>query len=68
MPMWISAWLSQAGLPDDIRQKGMPVATTIRIFWRLIKWKLTAGNKSYPFFDASGKNISKPIAVNPGSG
>lgn len=53
-------------VPDDIRQKGMPVGTTLRVFWRLFKWKLTAGNKPYPFFDAAGKSVSKPEIVNPG--
>jgi len=46
--------------PEDIQKVGMPVTTMIRVFYRLIKWKLTGSNKPNPFFDASGKSISKP--------
>lgn len=46
--------------PRDIQNVGMPVTTTFRVFYRLFKWKLTGSNKPNPFFDASGKTISKP--------
>jgi hypothetical protein len=48
---------------DNIQKKGMPVGTTIKVFWLLIKWKLMAGNKPNPFFDESGKSISKPVII-----
>ena len=50
----------RGNLPASIQNKGMPVGTTIAVFWRLLKWKLTGSNKSNLFFDETGKSISKP--------
>lgn len=51
-------------IPKEIQQIGMPKSTTFRVLWRLIKWKLTGRNQPNPFFDHSGKSISKPSVLN----
>ena len=50
--------------PEDIQQLGMPTGTTIMVFWRLLKWKLSSRNKPNLFFDSSGRCISKPKIIN----
>jgi hypothetical protein len=51
---------AKGNVPESIRKKGMPISTTIAIFWRLIKWKISAGDKENLFFNQSGQSISKP--------
>lgn len=50
--------------PEAIQQTGMSKGTTAQVFWRLLKWKLTSRNKPNPFFDQSGRCISKPEIIN----
>ena len=50
-------------VPSSVLDKGMPLGTTILVFWRLLKWKLTGGKKPNPFFTADGKCISRPRVV-----
>ena len=49
---------------EEIQQLGMPKGTTIRVFWRLFKWKLSSRNKPNLFFDSSGRCISRPKIIN----
>lgn len=50
-------------VPDSIQNKGMPVGCTMAVIWRLLKWKLTAGNKPNLFFNDSGQSVSRPDIV-----
>ncbi len=51
---------AKGNVPESIQKKGMPIGTTIAVFWRLIKWKFSAGDKENLFFNKSGQSISKP--------
>ena len=55
-------------VPESVRKKGMPLSTLLRLFWRIFKWKVTAGNKPNPLFDNDGKCISKPTVLKTGAG
>jgi hypothetical protein len=47
-------------VPESFQNTGMSMGTTMRVVWRIFKWKLTAGNKPNLFFKESGQSISKP--------
>ena len=51
-------------IPEEIQEVGMPKRTTFNVLWRLIKWKFTGRNQPNPFFDPSGRSISKPRVLN----
>lgn len=55
-------------IPVEYLKLGMPLATTVAVIWRLLKWKITGGNKPNLFFDESGLCISRPevLKSNPG--
>lgn len=48
------------GVPASIMDTGMPLRTTVAVFWRLLKWKLTGRNRPNLFFTESGQCISRP--------
>ena len=50
-------------VPEPIRKLGMPTSATLKVFWRILKWKLMAGRKPNPFFDQEGKAISPPTVL-----
>ena len=50
-------------VPASIQNKGMPIAATITMFWRIFKWKLTARDKPNLFFSESGQAISNPTVL-----
>ena len=55
-------------VPDAVQDKGMPLRTTLAVFWRLFKWKLTGRNKPNLLFNESGQCISKPEILENSSG
>jgi hypothetical protein len=57
--------MARGKVPDTIQDKGMPTGTTMAVYWRLFKWKLTSRNKPDLFFNESGQTISKPKILNP---
>jgi len=59
---------AKGDVPESFQDVGMPLGTTAAVIWRLLKWKLTAGNKPYLFFNESGRSISEPIILNASDG
>lgn len=55
-------------IPQHIKDKGMPLSTFVRLLWRLLKWKVTAGGKHNPFYRADGKSVSRPKILKPLTG
>ncbi len=47
-------------LPPERYNKGFPFLTTLRVFWKLIIWRLLGKHRPSPFFNQDGKAVSKP--------
>ena len=54
---------AKEGLPAERYNKGFPFFTTLRVFWKLIIWRLQGKHKPSPFFDKDGKAVSKPVVM-----
>lgn len=50
-------------LPEERYNKGFPISSTLRVFWKLLLWRLQGKHKPSPFFTDDGKAVVKPFVV-----
>lgn len=50
-------------VPPNIEKMAMPLLVTLKVFWRIFKWKAIKKGKLNPFFNDEGRTICKPVII-----
>ncbi len=61
---YVQGQYAKEGLPAERYNKAFPIGITLKIFLKILKWRITGKGYPNPFYKEDGKPISKPTIVN----